>query len=83
MQKPTTLVIAEFRKQLEMTLNNSGLPWWKILDELRYVFLPQVQNLAVKEEQMEIQSYQEYAKSENEKNLEEKRKQRVKQKGSE
>lgn len=82
MQKPTTLLIAEFRKQVEIALNNSGLPWWKVRDELQYVFLPQAQNLAMREEQLEMEEYQKYVQAENEKKLEEKRKQRIDKKGS-
>ena len=57
MQKPTTVLISDFRKSMEEVLNNSGLPWWKIKDELEYTFLPQVRQLAVREEQVELEMY--------------------------
>lgn len=83
MQKPLTMLIDEFRAQIEIALNNSNLPWWKIRDELEYVVLPQVKNMAVKEEQAEKKAYLEYIASEKQKLMEDKRKERVEQKGSE
>ncbi len=68
MGKPNTVLISEFRNNIENVINNSGLPWWKIKDELEYVFLPGVRTCCIKEEQVEREEYnKELEKAENEK----------------
>lgn len=57
MQKPTTVLISDFRKSMDEVLNSSGLPWWKVKDELEHIYLPQVRQLAVREEQVELEMY--------------------------
>lgn len=63
-EKPVTVLIKEFRKQEEDLLNNSCLPWWKILDELEFIILPKVRQLAVIEEQKEQKTYEDLFKNE-------------------
>lgn len=70
MQKPATILIEEFRKQVEIALNNSNLPWWKIKDELEFVLLPRVEQLAIQEENMQRQAYADYLKAQNHEKLE-------------
>lgn len=67
MEKPVTVLIKEFRKQVEDLLNHSSLPWWKICDELEFVVLPKVRQLAASEEQKERKIYEDSLKNEMEK----------------
>lgn len=77
MKKPTTILIQEFRKDIEDTINNSKLPFWKILDELQYIVLPQVKQCAIQEEQSELQEWQKSVEEEEKQKLEELRESRV------
>ena len=69
MQKPITIIVQEFREEIVKAINNSGLPWWKVKDELEFLILPQVKQCAMQEEQAERQEYQ--------KSLEEEEKQKL------
>ena len=57
MDKPVTILINEFREKIVDDINNSGLPFWKIKDELQYVIMPQVHQCAMKEEKAELERY--------------------------
>lgn len=70
MQKPITMIINDFRSEMERAINDSGLPWWKIKDELEFFILPQVKNLAIREEQLELESYNNARKEEEKEKLE-------------
>ena len=58
MQKPITVMVQEFREEIVSAINNSGLPWWKVKDELEFLILPQVKQCAIREEQAERQIWQ-------------------------
>lgn len=75
MEKPATVLIAEFRNNIVKDIQNSNLPLWKIRDELEFFLLPKVRETAIKEEQIERQQYEEYLKEQEE--LENLRKERV------
>lgn len=77
MEKPTTILIQEFRKDIEDVINNSKLPFWKILDELQYVVLTQVKQCAIQEEHAELQEWQKAIEEEEKQKLEELRESRV------
>lgn len=77
MQKPTTVIIQEFREEMAKAINNSGLPWWKIKDELEFFILPQVKQCAIQEEQAEQQEWQKALKEEEKQKLEKLRENRV------
>lgn len=62
MEKSLIVQIKEFEKRLEELINScnkGGIPWWKIKDELEYVYLPQIRGLAIKEEEKAIKEYEE------------------------
>lgn len=77
MKKPTTILIQEFRRDIEDVINNSQLPFWKILDELQYIVLPQVKQCAIQEGQAELQEWQKSVEEEKKQKLEELRESRV------
>ena len=77
MDKPATILINEFREKIVDDINNSGLPFWKIKDELQYIIMPQVQQCAMKEEKEELQEWQKSVEEEEKKKLEELRESRV------
>lgn len=79
MQKPITLLISDFRKNMDDVINNSKLPWWKIQDEIELILLPQLRVLAEKERQAELEAYLKEQEKQNE--LEEKRQKRIGEKG--
>lgn len=81
MQKPTTILISDFRKSMDEVLNSSGLPWWKVKDELEHTFLPQVRQLAIQEERIELELYNKALAEEESNKIEELREQRVKRSG--
>ena len=64
MDKPVTILINEFREKIVDDINNSGLPFWKIMDELKYVIIPQVQQCTIKEEKAELERYNQSIKDE-------------------
>lgn len=66
MNKPATMLIKEFRAKFEEVLNGSGLPWWKVLDEIQNVYLPLLRRAAQDEEHMEFEKYNESLKEEQE-----------------
>lgn len=80
MQKPVTMLISDFRKQIDKVINGSSLPWWKIQDEIELILLPQLRVLAEKERQAELEAY--LKEQEKQKELEDKRKERVEKKGN-
>ena len=77
MQKPITIMVQEFREEIVSAINNSGLPWWKVKDELEFLILPQVKQCAIREEQAELQEWQKSVEEEEKKKLEELRESRV------
>ena len=77
MQKPITIIVQEFREEIVKAINNSGLPWWKVKDELEFFILPQVKQCAMQEEQAERQEYQKSLEEEEKQKLEELREKRV------
>ena len=79
MRKPATMLISDFRKQINKVVNSSELPWWKIQDEIELVLLPQLRVLAEKERQAELEAYLKEQEKQNE--LEEKRQKRIGEKG--
>lgn len=79
MRKPATMLISDFRKQINEVVNSSELPWWKIQDEIELVLLPQLRVLAEKERQAELEAYLKEQEKQNE--LEEKRQKRIGEKG--
>lgn len=79
MRKPTTMLISDFRKQINEVVNSSELPWWKIQDEIELILLPQLRVLAEKERQAELEAYLKEQEKQNE--LEEKRQKRIGEKG--
>lgn len=81
MQKPITLLISDFRKNMDDVINNSKLPWWKIQDEVELVLLPQLRRLSEQEKQAELKAYLEEKQKQEE--LEKKREERIKQKEAE
>lgn len=81
MKKPATIKIHEFREEIISTINNSGLPWWKVKDELEFFVLPQVRQCAMQEEQAERQEYQKMLEEEEKQKLEELRENRVAENG--
>lgn len=79
MKKPATMLISDFRKQINEVVNGSDLPWWKIQDEIELILLPQLRVLAEKERQAELEAYLKEQEKQNE--LEEKRQKRIGEKG--
>ena len=79
MRKPATMLISDFRKQINEVVNSSDLPWWKIQDEIELILLPQLRVLAEKERQAELEAYLKEQGKQNE--LEEKRQKRIGEKG--
>ena len=79
MKKPATMLISDFRKQINEVVNSSELPWWKIQDEIELILLPQLRVLAEKERQTELEAYLKEQEKQNE--LEEKRQKRIGEKG--
>lgn len=79
MRKPATMLISDFRKQINEVVNSSELPWWKIQDEIELILLPQLRVLAEKERQAELEAYLKEQEKQNE--LEEKRQKRIGEKG--
>ena len=79
MRKPATMLISDFRKQINKVVNSSELPWWKIQDEIELILLPQLRVLAEKERQAELEAYLKEQEKQNE--LEEKRQKRIGEKG--
>lgn len=79
MRKPATMLISDFRKQINEVVNSSDLPWWKIQDEIELILLPQLRVLAEKERQAELEAYLKEQEKQNE--LEEKRQKRIGEKG--
>lgn len=79
MKKPATMLISDFRKQINEVVNSSDLPWWKIQDEIELILLPQLRILAEKERQAELEAYLKEQEKQNE--LEEKRQKRIGEKG--
>ena len=79
MRKPATMLISDFREQINKVVNSSELPWWKIQDEIELVLLPQLRVLAEKERQAELEAYLKEQEKQNE--LEEKRQKRIGEKG--
>lgn len=79
MKKPATMLISDFRKQINEVVNSSDLPWWKIQDEIELILLPQLRVLAEKERQAELEAYLKEQEKQNE--LEEKRQKRIGEKG--
>lgn len=79
MRKPATMLISDFREQINKVVNSSDLPWWKIQDEIELVLLPQLRVLAEKERQAELEAYLKEQEKQNE--LEEKRQKRIGEKG--
>ena len=77
MEKPVTIKIREFREEIVSVINNSGLPWWKVKDELEFLILPQVKQCAIREEQAERQIWQKSVEEEEKQKLEELRESRV------
>lgn len=70
MEKPATIKICEFREEIVSVINNSGLPWWKVKDELEFLILPQVKQCAIREEQAERQIWQKTIDEEEKQKLE-------------
>ena len=81
MRKPATMLISDFREQINKVVNSSELPWWKIQDEIELILLPQLRVLAEKERQAELEAYLKEQEKQNE--LEEKRQKRIGKKGDE
>ena len=79
MRKPATMLISDFREQINKVVNSSDLPWWKIQDEIELILLPQLRVLAEKERQAELEAYLKEQEKQNE--LEEKRQKRIGEKG--
>ena len=79
MKKPATMLISDFREQINKVVNSSDLPWWKIQDEIELVLLPQLRVLAEKERRAELEAYLKEQEKQNE--LEEKRQKRIGEKG--
>lgn len=79
MKKPATMLISDFREQINKVVNSSELPWWKIQDEIELILLPQLRVLAEKERQAELEAYLKEQEKQNE--LEEKRQKRIGEKG--
>ena len=79
MKKPATMLISDFREQINKVVNSSDLPWWKIQDEIELILLPQLRVLAEKERQAELEAYLKEQEKQNE--LEEKRQKRIGEKG--
>lgn len=79
MRKPATMLISDFREQINKVVNSSELPWWKIQDEIELILLPQLRVLAEKERQAELEAYLKEQEKQNE--LEEKRQKRIGEKG--
>ena len=77
MQKPITVMVQEFREEIVSVINNSGLPWWKVKDELEFLILPQVKQCAIQEERAERQEWQKAVEEEEKQKLEELRENRV------
>ena len=77
MEKPVTIKISEFREEIVNAINNSGLPWWKVKDELEFLILPQVKQCAIQEEQAERHEWQKAVEEEEKQKLEELRENRV------
>ena len=77
MEKPVTIKISEFREEVVSVINNSGLPWWKVKDELEFLILPQVKQCAIREEQAERQIWQKTIDEEEKQKLEGLRENRV------
>ena len=77
MQKPITVTVQEFREEIVSVINNSGLPWWKVKDELEFLILPQVKQYAILEEQAERQEWQKSVEEEEKQKLEKLRENRV------
>ena len=77
MQKPITVMVQEFREEIVSVINNSGLPWWKVKDELEFLILPQVKQCAIQEEQAERQEWQKAVEEKEKQKLEELRENRV------
>ena len=77
MQKPITIMVQEFREEIVSAINNSGLPWWKVKDELEFLILPQVKQCAIQEEQAERQEWKKAVEEEEKQKLEELRENRV------
>ena len=79
MRKPATMLISDFREQINKVVNSSELPWWKIQDEIELILLPLLRALAEKERQAELEAYLKEQEKQNE--LEEKRQKRIGEKG--
>ena len=79
MRKPATMLISDFREQINKVVNSSELPWWKIQDEIELILLPRLRALAEKERQAELEAYLKEQEKQNE--LEEKRQKRIGEKG--
>lgn len=58
MDKPITMKIQDFREKMVAVMNESGLPWWKIQDDLQFFFLPKVAEASRNEELAEKEKYE-------------------------
>lgn len=76
MEKPVTMRIQEFDENICSTINNCGLPMWKICDELEKIMM-QVRNACLQEKEAERKEYEKELEKEK---LETKRTERKEQK---